>query len=560
MNKIFVIDFSSENRILSRSSGDLVKASGCLLSMLSPVWRAKLCRGFSADSRWRLELEDSDLSSFGQILELFSGLQVKLVGGIKELMELGRIADLYGMEDVLHAVEDEAMRQLTIETCSDLMTGSSIAGLARLELASRNLALNNFDAFAVTQGFLHLCEEALEGLLADDGLKSEKEEKVFEALVRWMRGAEGELRGENLLRKVRFPLMTQEYLDEKVRMLLPDVLGLSPMLRIATKAAALNGSAVTESFDLGSLDAKAFAPRCSQREVEWSRYSDGGEARIPALSDTFSLAVWNGFVCCGLWDGSITVWNTTTLKAESELTGHRRVVCALIPWKKWLISGSSDNTIMVWDMHAGTCEKVLRGHSGGVNALAISRDWLLSTSDDSTVKAWKIARDPTDWHCERTLVANKGGVRCVVTWGDKAITGSADKSIRVLDLATGAQERRLRGHRAVVNAMVVEGNRLFSASVDGSVREWKLDEGTCLKTVQVYPQQSSHYVWCLAVSGSKLLCGSDKGEMLVWDGATLQQEHKLKTPGNQAVRYLAVDQGQVWASVGRQILVWGRDT
>ena len=543
-----------------RSSGDLVKASGSLLSLLSPVWRAKLCRGFSANSRWRLELENSDLLSFRHILELFSGLPVKLAGGINELMELGRMADQYGMEDVLHAVEEEAMRHLSMETCSDLMIGSSIAGLGRLELASRNLALNNFDAFAATQGFLHLWEDALEALLEDDGLKSEKEENVFEALVRWMRGAEGDLRGEHLLRKVRFPLMNREYLSGRVTELLPDVVCLGPILSMATRTAAPEVAAETISIDLKSLDAKAFVPRCSQREVAWSRYADGGETRIPALSDTFSLSVWNGFVCCGLWNGSISVWNTSTLKEERSLTGHNRVVCTLVSWKKWIISGSSDCTIMVWDMHTGTCEKVLRGHSGGVNALAICRDWLLSTSDDSTVKAWKISGDPADWHCERTLGANKGGVRCVVTWGEKAVTGSADKTIRVLDLTTGALERRLRGHKAVVNAMAVEGNRLFSASVDGTVREWLLDTGTCIKTVQVYPQQSSHYIWCLAMSGSKLLCGSDKGEMLVWDGSTLHQDHRIKTPGDQAVRCLAVDQGQVWASVGRQILVWGRNS
>ncbi len=469
------------------------------------------------------------------------------------------MADLYGMDDVLQAVEDEAMRQLTIETCGDLMIGSSIAGLARLELASRNLALNNFDALAGTPGFLHIWEDVLEGLLADDGLKSEKEEKVFEALVRWMRGGEGELRGENLLRKVRFPLMAREYLNEHVEKLLPDVMSLGPVLNMATQRASPDVSAEVKQFDFHALDTKAFVPRCSQREVHWTSYADGGETRIPALSDTFSLAVWNGFVCCGLWNGCISVWNTSTLKEECSLTGHSRVVCSLIPWKNWLISGSSDYTIMVWDMHAGTCEKVLAGHSGGVNALSISRDWLLSTSDDSTVKAWRISGAPKDWHCERTLGANKSGVRCVVTWGDKAITGSADKTIRVLDLATGVLERRLRGHKAVVNAMVVEGNRLFSASVDGSVREWQLDEGICLKTVQVYPQQSSHYIWCLAMSGSKLLCGSDKGEMLVWDRSTLRQEHRIRTPGNQAVRCLTVDQGQVWASAGRQILVWGRD-
>ena len=55
-------------------------------------------------------------------------------------------------------------------------------------------------------------EEAPGSLLANDGLVTEREERVFEAVVRWMKG--GEVRGSKLLRKVRFPFMDGRYLAD----------------------------------------------------------------------------------------------------------------------------------------------------------------------------------------------------------------------------------------------------------------------------------------------------------------------------------------------------------
>jgi hypothetical protein len=121
------------------------------------------------------------------------------------MMAVGLMADRYQVEAVQGAVEDAVLKLMTVDSCGMLLACSSGSGLVRVELASRELALREFDEFSKTAGFMALGEEALGSLLDDDGLTTEKEERVYEGLVRWMKGGGGEgVRGEGLLRKMVF--------------------------------------------------------------------------------------------------------------------------------------------------------------------------------------------------------------------------------------------------------------------------------------------------------------------------------------------------------------------
>ncbi len=87
-----------------------------------------------------------------------------------------------------------------------------------VERASRKLALMEFDQFADVAGFMDVSEEVLGSLLDDDGLVSESEERVLKSVVRWMKGGGGDaMRGEDLLRKIRFPFMSALFLIDEAR-------------------------------------------------------------------------------------------------------------------------------------------------------------------------------------------------------------------------------------------------------------------------------------------------------------------------------------------------------
>jgi hypothetical protein len=302
--------------------------------MISLVWRTKICSGYSfIRSSRRLELEEDDASSFNAIIDLACGAAVDIVQGLDGLMTLGRVADKYGVEMVRAAVEEEALHHITATTCGELLAGAQASGLAMVERASRAVALEQFEALAGSDMFLELGEEALGMLLADDALRAGREEEVFEALVRWMTapraagggGAAG-VRGEGLLRTIRFPLMNAKYLAGRAREALPGVASLQGLIAeaLAIQSCESGGEAdigceagIRKGVGGGGLGDRALVPRTGLR-VAWAVYAAGRSARWATPgAEVFCVAAVEGRLCCGLWSGDIQV------RAGSELTmGH----------------------------------------------------------------------------------------------------------------------------------------------------------------------------------------------------------------------------------------------
>ena len=111
--------------------------------------------------------------------------------------------------------------------------------------------------------------------------------------------------------------------------------------------------------ELRYLDAKVLVPRRG-KGVNWTDYAGGGERRLAAGQPLGSVSAHGrGFVCGGLHDGSIRVWNRATLEVERTLTGHTDAVLALVSVEGWLISSSEDHGIRVWDVATGRCEGTL---------------------------------------------------------------------------------------------------------------------------------------------------------------------------------------------------------
>ena len=65
--------------------------------------------------------------------------------------------------------------------------------------------------------------------------------------------------------------------------------------------------------------------------------------------------------------------------------------------------------------------------------------------------------------------------------GQRAVTGSFDKTVRVWDLKTGACLKTLMGHTGSVWSVSVtpDGRRAVSGSEDETVRVWDLETGAC---------------------------------------------------------------------------------
>ena len=501
-------------------------------------------------------------------------MAVEVAYGLQGLINLGMVADKYGMEEVMETVEEKALEMLTLDTCGELLTAAAEAGLRRVEDKSKTLALEEFQAFARTDGFLRLGEKEMESILRDDGLCAEGEEAVFEAAVRWMtaptwrnpptRDGGYAVRGEGLLRHIRFPLMGGDYLSKRAETLLQS----ETLARLVEEA--MHWRTTGERKARGGIGAESTATRGPglgdrgplPRGFGWVARltSSEGDAWqvLQAEEQVFCVALTGRRVVCGLWSGEMQVWDLATRTRERRLVGHTRVVGAVVAWGKWVVSGSSDGQVRAWDPETGQCEAILWGHTKGVSGLAAVGMQLLSGSDDGTVRVWGLRGPPREWRWERSLEA-EAAVRCVAGWEWRAVAGGADGMIRVWHATTGVLERTLMGHRKEVLALAVSGSRLLSSSEDSTLRSWSLATGECDGQIGAGRGKGAtkERVRCLAAVGAHVVGGTERGRVWVWDRASLALVRSVEMAGQPAVRGLAMGAEALWGCVGDSAWAWG---
>jgi hypothetical protein len=547
-----------------------LRINAFLLSMAGTVLQKILCGPFKEGTTRQLVLDDVHSDEFTALLDLWSGKVERVEMQAGELLRLVSVADRLGMTEVGVALEDVFVSQLSADTCVEALVGASRLGLGRVEAAAYAVAVDRFPEISDsgTSFFTELDEEVIAKLLDEESLGIGNEEAVYEGLVRWMKRGDGGWRGRGLLEKVRFGAMSAGYLAGRVL----DVLdGECLDWARALVEEAVRGKAATTAEkgapdEAGLHGAKETVWPRRGRGVAWERFqkgdNDGPGGRILGSHScsVAALAECAGRVCSGANDGSIRVWNSATLEEEQALKPEDGVeqkgVHSLVEWEGLLVSGHRDGAIKVWDVGAGTCLERFAGHPEAVTCLCVCESRVVSGSWDRSIKVWGPGADGALLACERTIKGHGYCVTSLAAWGGCAVSGSWDRSVRVWDAATGSKRAVLTGHKDIVTCVLVHEDRTFSGSEDRTVRVWGMGTWELMATVRVGGGIGK--VWSLAVSGSKLVGGA-KGNVVVWDLDSLEWEHTIEQTDSAVVRFLGRKAGEVWAGVGPEVVVWGRD-
>ena len=526
-----------------------MRANTFLLSLCSPTLREMICGRANGQEAY-LELDDIDGNAFAMALGLWCGRDADPEKEIHEVLQLAGVASRLQMTDVAEAAEEALLSVLNGAACTETLAPSSGIRPRQLDQAEKRAAAARSDQEAAPAA---AGDQPPRALPHEGRLRAVRaEEAAWEALV----GRSQALRAE---------AARQEAVAFEVTLLGPEDLSLREGGGAAPGAA--RGPGVYAGPDAG-----------------------GGERRLEGhTGDVNAVVECGGWICSGSSDGSIMLWNRATLAHERTLRegGAADPVSALAVWGGRLISGhggARDGRLRVWDARTGACEQVLAprgqvldGHTRRVWALAVCGSRLVSGSEDKYIKVWAMGGGPgapPRAACERTLLGHSDWVRSLAAWRGKAISGSGDDSIRVWDVATGALDATLAGHGGGVCGLVVHGDRLASASRDGTIRVWEVGTWAPLRTVAAYGGGggAGQYPRCLAVGGGRLVSGScaragggARREVRVWQCAAaaagggleaLECERALPQPAGDNVNAVAAVGEEVWACVGRTVVVW----
>ena len=210
-------------------------------------------------------------------------------------------------------------------------------------------------------------------------------------------------------------------------------------------------------------------------------------------------------------DKLVLVWDLAAGRPLFSLAGHRDWVngCAIDPSGGLLASVSNDRSLRLWDLRTRARKIAVTAHAHWVNCCAFSPDGrcVVTAAADGVVKRWSLDLDESVWESwlseSRGLSAEQAerALRPIELPGHEAsvnqcsfapdgsfmVTASSDRSLQLVDVASGTRLRSLSGHAGEVLGCEVSPDASLVASVssDGALKVWGAADGLCRTTIHV---------------------------------------------------------------------------
>ncbi|CAI4216929.1 unnamed protein product [Parascedosporium putredinis] len=243
-----------------------------------------------------------------------------------------------------------------------------------------------------------------------------------------------------------------------------------------------------------------------------------------------------------------------------EIRAHQDTVLAIdfdAPFGT-MVSSAMDDTVRVWDLNAGRCIGMLEGHTASVRTLQVEDTLLATGSVDATIRLWDLSKAHYD-----PYGSGFGG-------GDDE---DEDDGIAF------AHPDDQPAHLDEVTTLHFRGDTLVSGSSDKTLRQWDLNKGRCVQTLDVMwaaaqasaglgttdgnwrntsrgSNGSAHFVGAVQVFDAALACGTADGMVRLWDLRSGQVHRSLVGHTGPVTCLQFDDVHLVTGSMDRSIRIW----
>ncbi|KAI0017494.1 mitochondrial division protein 1 [Xylariomycetidae sp. FL0641] len=258
-----------------------------------------------------------------------------------------------------------------------------------------------------------------------------------------------------------------------------------------------------------------------------------------------------------------------------EIKAHGEEITAVdfdVPFGT-MVTASMDDTVKVWDLNAGRCIGMLEGHTASVRSLQVADNILATGGMDATVRLWDLSKahyDPQGSQFGRDDEDDDG----------MAFENPDDQPV---DPPAGSMAdcplHTLSSHMDEITALHFRGDVLVSGSADKTLRQWDLEKGRCVQTLDVMwaaaqasasigtgegtwrqtsrpAANTADFVGALQVFESALACGTADGMVRLWDLRS-GQVHRSLVGHTGPVTCLQFDDVHiVTGSLDRSIRIW----
>ncbi|KAI5477173.1 mitochondrial division protein [Pseudohyphozyma bogoriensis] len=190
--------------------------------------------------------------------------------------------------------------------------------------------------------------------------------------------------------------------------------------------------------------------------------------------------------------------------AFMTLNGHIAPITALDFSEPYgvAVTASLDESVRLWDLTTGDEMAFLRGHSGVVKALQVESSLCVTGGADGQLRIWDLdlaesgaslpletpALDAVTNSLENVFLGQKDDV---FGGGSTTVNGGAEEGMmkeesgRSGAAVDGPCVKTLDGHTKAVTSLYFDGSCLVTGSSDRTLRQWDLQTGQCVLTMDI---------------------------------------------------------------------------
>eukprot|EP01087_Luapelamoeba_hula_P008255 TRINITY_DN2059_c1_g1_i4.p1 TRINITY_DN2059_c1_g1~~TRINITY_DN2059_c1_g1_i4.p1 ORF type:complete len:670 (-),score=108.76 TRINITY_DN2059_c1_g1_i4:354-2363(-) len=209
-------------------------------------------------------------------------------------------------------------------------------------------------------------------------------------------------------------------------------------------------------------------------------------------------------------------WDTGKHALET-LTHHKNTVrCVQFDENYNMISASDDKTIqrLDWDAEKGVYVPKMKlvGHEGGIICMQFDGNRMITGSRDKTLRLWDIEKGQTI----TTFKNHTGQVWCLQFDEHKIVSGSDDKRLNVWDIGSGKLITSLHGHSWGIGCLQFDDKKIISGAADKTMKIWDMNMMQCRHTLKGHKSS----VRCLQFDEQRIVSGSWDNTLKIWDVTT----------------------------------------